>query len=80
MKTLHIGDFIELIYEDNSEKPFGGSVTYLGSDSPASAKGTQKRYIVGINTSYPDFNQTEETTLWASRIKRFRIIHKGFSK
>jgi hypothetical protein len=77
MKILHIGDFIELIYQADNERTHGGYVVYLGNDSPKTDE-KNKIYTLGLSTSHPSHNENEET-LWAGKITKFRIIHKGIS-
>ena len=73
VKTLHIGDFIQIIHEDN--RIFGGFVTTIATEAPAIAKDQERVHIIGISTNHPNHN-SEEQILWASKIKQFRIIHK----
>jgi len=72
VKIVHLGDFIQLIYEDH--KVFGGFITTLSLDGPKADENNEKIHILGISTTHP--NHEDEKILWASKIKQFRIIHK----
>ena len=76
MKILHVGDFVELIYLNGEERVHGGYITLLTSDAPQADDGKNKIYVVGISATHPNHNINQEI-IWASKIKRFRIIHKG---
>ncbi|MAG07308.1 hypothetical protein CMI46_00635 [Candidatus Pacearchaeota archaeon] len=71
IKTLHIGDFIQVIHKDG--RVFGGFVTTLSLDGPNGDEG-KKVHILGLSTTHP--NEEDEQILWVSNIKQFRIIHK----
>jgi hypothetical protein len=73
VKTLHIGDFVQVIHED--ERVFGGFITTIATEAPAIAKDEERIHVLGISTNHPNHN-SEELILWASKIKQFRIIHK----
>jgi hypothetical protein len=75
MKILHIGDFVEVIYDERGERLYGGYITTLSSNSPPPDKANNKIFLLGISVSHPH-NNDEEKLLWATRIKTFRIIHK----
>lgn len=76
MKLLHIGDFVEIIYEDDNKRTHGGYITLLTSDGPKADEGKNNIYIVGISSTHPN-NNINQDVIWAYKIKRFRIIHKG---
>tara|TARA_Y100000310_G_C20054941_1_gene522305 strand:+ start:96 stop:395 length:300 start_codon:yes stop_codon:yes gene_type:complete len=76
MKIVHIGDFIELIYDSGNERTHGGYITLLTSDGPKADEGKEKVYVLGISSTHPNHN-VEQEVIWADKIKRFRIIHKG---
>lgn len=75
MRAIHIGDFVEFLYEESALKLHGGFVTTLSSDSPETDKGHNKIFILGLSTTHPNHSE-EEKIFWASKIKNFRVIHK----
>src|SRR3989344_1144881 len=75
VKSLHVGDFIEVIYANSDERLIGGYVTTLTSNSPKSDKGTNKVYFLGISAEHPNNNE-DEKMLWVTKIKLFRVVHK----
>ncbi len=75
VKSLHIGDFIEVVYANSDERLIGGYVTTITSNSPAADKGTNKLYFLGISTEHPNNNE-DEKMLWVNKIRLFRVIHK----
>jgi len=77
MKVVHIGDFIEILYEEDSI--YGGYITTLTSDSPEKDNNKNKFFLIGLGTIYSN-NNPNETVLWTSKIKKFRIIHKGWTQ
>jgi len=74
VKSIHIGDFVEVVYNDGQEVFYGGYVTTITSDAPSGE--TEKVYVLGLSTQHPDHN-TEEKIIWTTHIKKFRILHKG---
>ena len=70
MKVIHIGDFIQVIYENSPEQIYGGFITTLATDAPAIDKGENKIHVIGLSTSHPN-HSSEEKVLWAHKIKMF---------
>ena len=75
VKSLHVGDFIEVVYANSDERLIGGYITSLTSSSPEVDKGKNKVYFLGISTEHPNNNE-DEKILWVNKIRLFRVIHK----
>ena len=71
IKIIHLGDFIQLVYEDG--RVFGGFITNISLEGPTPNE-NNNIHIISINTT--NSTQEDEKILWASKIKQFRIIHK----